>query len=48
MNKVSITLLFLLFTVNLIANNEVSANYPGKNIIGKGYNIFGEFANTNF
>lgn len=40
--KITITLLLLLSFTNGFAQE----NYPGMNIIGKGYNIFGEFANT--
>lgn len=46
MKRVLTLLIIILCPAILFADNELPKNYPGKNIIGKGYNVFGEFANN--
>ncbi len=41
-----LTIIFLSLSFHVMADNELPKNYPGKDIIGKGYNVFGEFANN--
>lgn len=37
---------YLLLCFALIIGDSIAQNYPGKDIIGKTYNVFGEFANN--
>jgi hypothetical protein len=46
MKSISIFILVLFLSSNSHADSVLPKNYPGKDIIGKGYNVFGEFANN--
>jgi len=44
MKKMIVTTLTLLFLVTIL-RSQSSGQYPGNDIIGRGYNVFGEYAN---